>query len=33
MKKALVIFVMTSNGERWDYLSIKTLCALLGGIT
>ena len=33
MKKTLVIFVMTSSGERWDYLSVKTLSALLRGIT
>ena len=33
MKKTLVIFVMTSSEERWDYLSVKTLSALLRGIT
>ena len=28
-----VILLMTSNGEKWHYLAIKTLLTLLRGIT
>ena len=28
-----VILLMTSNGEKWHYLAIKTLSTLLRGIT